>query len=276
VILGDIDITGTCIDDLVAVPQTITCDLSVGGLPADGDYLLTVATGGGASQYDEYDLTIGAVGPQGEQGPKGDKGEIGEQGPVGPVGPQGPIGPVGPQGPIGPVGPQGPIGPAGPQGEPGNLGLAGRSCQAGSFVQGFSESGDLVCSCAPEVFVFNMASSPAATFAAANWPGGSETKTQSGNSNCGVSVQRPSGDVSVVGALGDRWQVTSFTGFSSCVGEGGEDGDGVRTPDCTRLGTPPFASIGSVQAGRPSCSSALSTQSGDTRALGDYRVRCTP
>ena len=41
-------------------------------LPANippGDYLLTVARGTGQSQGDEYDLTIGAVGPQGPRGP---------------------------------------------------------------------------------------------------------------------------------------------------------------------------------------------------------------
>ena len=65
------------------------------GLPAgisDGDYLLKVMTGNSTTQYDVYNLTIGAVGPQGEQGPKGDKGDQGIQGL------QGPEGPVGPQG----------------------------------------------------------------------------------------------------------------------------------------------------------------------------------
>ena len=40
------------------------------GIPA-GDYLLTVSTGNGQSQSDEYDLTIGAVGPEGPTGPPG-------------------------------------------------------------------------------------------------------------------------------------------------------------------------------------------------------------
>lgn len=43
------------------------------------DYLLTVSTGKGQSQGDEYDLTIGAVGPQGERGPQGPVGPPGEQ-----------------------------------------------------------------------------------------------------------------------------------------------------------------------------------------------------
>lgn len=45
-----------------------------------GEYLLSVATGNGQSHHDEFDLTLGAVGPQGPQGP------------TGPEGPQGPAG----------------------------------------------------------------------------------------------------------------------------------------------------------------------------------------
>ena len=37
----------------------------------DGDYLLTVSTGPAVKDYDAYNLTIGAVGPQGEKGDKG-------------------------------------------------------------------------------------------------------------------------------------------------------------------------------------------------------------
>ncbi len=85
VTLGDAgnvgDISAICADDLVSVPQTITCDFSAdGGLPVDGDYLLTVATGAGQSQSDEYDLTIGAVGAVGPEGPQGEQGAQGEQG----------------------------------------------------------------------------------------------------------------------------------------------------------------------------------------------------
>lgn len=54
-----------------------------------GEYLLSVSTGNGQSKHDEFDLTIGAVGPQGPQGPPGDEGP---QGPQGDEGPQGPAG----------------------------------------------------------------------------------------------------------------------------------------------------------------------------------------
>ena len=85
-------------------PQLISCDFSAGGLPPDGDYLLTVVNGNGPSQSDQYDLTIGAVGPQG---------------------PQGATGPQGEQGKLGPQGVQGKLGPQGPQGRPGADGIDG-------------------------------------------------------------------------------------------------------------------------------------------------------
>lgn len=59
------DITSAC---TLVTPELITCDLSAGGLPPAGDYLLVVSNGRRSSQTDEYDLTIGAVGPQGPPG----------------------------------------------------------------------------------------------------------------------------------------------------------------------------------------------------------------
>ena len=53
------DISDLCMVDFTP-PQLISCDLSAGGLPPGGDYLLTVTRGGGQSQSDQYDLTIGA------------------------------------------------------------------------------------------------------------------------------------------------------------------------------------------------------------------------
>ena len=80
-----------------------------------GEYLLSVSTGSGQSKHDEYDLTIGAVGPQGEAGPQG------EQGPMGPQGDQGPPGNDGQDGQDGAQGPPGPAGPAGADGSAGIL-----------------------------------------------------------------------------------------------------------------------------------------------------------
>ena len=63
---------------------------------------------GPSTQHDEYDLTLGAVGPQGPTGPQGAQGKIGD---TGEQGVQGKIGDTGVQGPTGPSGPSQPSGP---------------------------------------------------------------------------------------------------------------------------------------------------------------------
>jgi hypothetical protein len=104
VTLGEIgEISGLC---LASAPTstTIVCVFPLtGGLPPARDYLLTVSRGTGQSQNDEYDLTIGAVGPQGE---------VGEQGETGPEGPKGDTGAQGIQGIQGIQGEQGEPAPA--------------------------------------------------------------------------------------------------------------------------------------------------------------------
>jgi len=114
VTLGEVgDITAYCLSPL-PTDTYIVCDLSgSGGLPPAGDYLLTVSQGTGQSQGDEYDLTIGAAGPQGILG------EIGPEGPEGPKGDKGDQGVPGEDGGVCQDGPVGPAGPAGPAGEAG-------------------------------------------------------------------------------------------------------------------------------------------------------------
>jgi hypothetical protein len=57
--LGGEDITAGC---TLNSPTDIDCDLSdLGGIPANGDYLLVVSNGHGQSQNDEYDLSIQRV-----------------------------------------------------------------------------------------------------------------------------------------------------------------------------------------------------------------------
>ena len=91
----------------------------------------------------DFDLTIGAAGPQGgpgpsgpsgpsrptgaggATGPSGPQGAQGLQGPQGLTGSQGPQGAQGPQGLSGPQGPQGPLGPTGPAGATGPQGPSG-------------------------------------------------------------------------------------------------------------------------------------------------------
>ncbi|MET0402018.1 MAG: collagen-like protein [Cystobacter sp.] len=46
-------------------------------------YLLIVSVGPNTSQYDAFDVTLGATGPRGEKGDKGDTGAMGPQGPKG-------------------------------------------------------------------------------------------------------------------------------------------------------------------------------------------------
>ena len=98
------------------------------GLPLDippGDYLLTVSTGNGQSQNDEYDLTIGGAGAEGPEGPAGAEGPEGPEGPAGAQGPEGPAGANGQAGADGQAGAQGPQGPEGPEGPQGATGTGG-------------------------------------------------------------------------------------------------------------------------------------------------------
>ena len=140
---GD-DITTNCTSQFNLTPQEIVCDLSLsGGLPAPGDYRLKVSTGQPFRKKDEFEITIGAVGPEGPQGPQGEQGPVGPQGeqgpagvagaqgPVGPQGEQGPTGLAGSQGPTGPIGDTGPAGPIGPQGDTGSAGAAGPQGEQG-------------------------------------------------------------------------------------------------------------------------------------------------
>jgi hypothetical protein len=111
------NISSRCTADLVSNPQSILCNFSSGGLPPDGDYLLSLTTGtGNQSRNDTYDLSIGAIGPVGPTGPQGPQGATGATGAPGPQGLQGPAGPAGPTGATGAQGPQGPEGPQGPAG----------------------------------------------------------------------------------------------------------------------------------------------------------------
>ena len=53
------------------------------GIVGAGDYKLTVSQGRKGKNQDDYDLTIGAVGPPGEQGFTGPSGQVGPRGPEG-------------------------------------------------------------------------------------------------------------------------------------------------------------------------------------------------
>ncbi len=114
---GALAVTGTPSDTL------IEADLPAGIFP--GDFLLTVSNGNGQSQNDEYDLTIGAVGPQGDQGVQGKLGDTGAQGVQGKLGDTGAQGVQGKLGNTGAQGVQGKLGDTGAQGVQGKLGQQG-------------------------------------------------------------------------------------------------------------------------------------------------------
>src|SRR5262249_32169704 len=69
--------------------------------------------------------------------------------------------------------------------------------------------------CTGHTFAVSMTSSTGGLVSDAQWPGG--TVTQCTTPSCCVTLNRPSGDIVLVGALGDHWTVAGFTGFSSCA-----------------------------------------------------------
>jgi hypothetical protein len=120
-----------------------------------------------------------------------------------------------------------------------------------------------VCSCGSQMFTFGISSNNGGVFDSAEWPGG--TAAQNGLPGCNVSINRPSGNIDLVGTLGDDFEVIGFSGYSSCFGTGGEDGDGCQPDSC------PPAGIPFCQDRRPSCSAALNG-SGSAR----FFVQCNP
>lgn len=122
--VAPLTIVGTPTDTEIVATLPVNID--------DGDYLLIVANGEGQSQNDEYDLTIGAVGPQGEQGEMGDAGPQGVQGKLGPAGADGAQGDQGVQGKLGSPGDQGVQGKLGPAGADGAQGVQGKLGPAGA------------------------------------------------------------------------------------------------------------------------------------------------
>jgi len=115
--------------------------------------------------------------------------------------------------------------------------------------------------CSNQAFNFGLTSSSGGSVDPAEWPGGTQQGTQSGS--CFVRIDNPSGNVDVVGNIGDNFSVLSISGFSNCFGQGGEDGDGCSVNSC------PPAGVGSCEATRPSCSAALNGS-----ASASYNVQC--
>jgi hypothetical protein len=92
----------------------------------------------------------------------------------------------------------------------------------------------------------------------AQWPGG--LATMCATPSCCVSVNRPSGDVVVVGTLGTVWQIATVNGYASCSFTGGCDAHGGTCTNCTGVDAPsscPPAGIANCTDQRPSCSAGL-------------------
>ena len=118
-----------------------------------------------------------------------------------------------------------------------------------------------LCKCANNLFTFTVTSNVGGAFDSAEWPGGQTS--QSSATGCGVTINRPNDNIDLVCSLAAPFSVASFSGFSSCVGTGGEDGDGCAPLSC------PFAGVGSCCDGRPSCSVATNGS-----GSANYFVQC--
>jgi hypothetical protein len=132
--------------------------------------------------------------------------------------------------------------------------LTNSNCASGLCVGG-------VCKCPNQAYTFSVNSSGGGAFSTSQWPGG--TTSQSAVTGCGVTINRPNSDVTLVCSLANPFSINSFSGYSNCFGTGGEDGDGCQVNSC------PPAGIGSCCNARPSCSAGLN---GDANA--SYFVQC--
>lgn len=137
----------------------------------------------------------------------------------------------------------------------------GESCGGGGdCVTGNCSGG--ICNCGSnKIHTFSHNSNNGGVFDSAEWQGGGQNHSYS--TGCTVSIENPSGNIDLVGALGDNWGVTGSGNFVSCFGAGAEDGDGCDVSSC------PPAGFGSCTATRPSCSAALNGSGTAT-----YRVEC--
>jgi len=145
----------------------------------------------------------------------------------------------------------------------------GGICAPCGFGGGCSISGDCqtnhcsggACKCANHNYTFAINSNVGGFFDSAEWPGG--TASQTFATGCTVIINRPAGNIDIVGGIGNGFSVNNDGNYSNCFGFSGEDGDG-----CAPGGCPP-AGIGSCQSARPSCSAALNGS-----ASAAYFVQC--
>ena len=110
-----------------------------------------------------------------------------------------------------------------------------------------------------------MTSSSGGLFSDAQWPGGQVT--QCASPSCCVTVNRPSGDIVLVGTTGDAWTIASSTGYGACVFTIGCSTNGGTCTSCNGVDAPsscPPAGIPNCTSNRPSCSAGLNGSASDT------------
>ena len=126
--------------------------------------------------------------------------------------------------------------------------------------------------CTATDFTFTVNSSGGGVFTDSQWPGGTATQ---GAAPCEVTVNQPSGDIVLVGTLGDSWSIESFTsGFSSCILTGGCNANGGTCTACNGVDAPsscPPLGIPNCTSNRPSCSTGL-----NGNASANAHVHCDP
>ena len=146
------------------------------------------------------------------------------------------------------------IPPCSPNCLPGQGCITGSNCASGLCVSG-------TCRCPNQAFTFTVNSNGGGVFDSAEWPGG--TTAQSASTGCSVTINRPNDNIDLVCSLAAPFSINTFSGYSNCFGNGGEDGDGCQPVSC------PPAGIGSCCNTRPSCSAALNGS-----GSAQYFVQC--
>jgi hypothetical protein len=126
--------------------------------------------------------------------------------------------------------------------------------------------------CPAQVFNVTMTSSTGGLFTNAQWPGG--LVQQCSTPGCCVTMLRPSGDVVLVGTLGDPWAIAGVNGYSSCSFTSGCATNGGTCTSCNGVDAPtqcPLLGIPNCTSNRPSCSAGL-----NGTAIDAAHVQCVP
>src|SRR5262249_27583805 len=125
--------------------------------------------------------------------------------------------------------------------------------------------------CVVTTFDFTINSSGGGPVSDSHWDDGTISQ---GTAPCSVTVKAPSGDIVLVGDLGDHWTISSIGSFSSCAFTGSCNSHGGTCTNCTGVDAPsscPPPGIPNCTNNRPSCSAGLNGNASDTA-----HVQCLP